>query len=80
MIYLDNISLGNVDFSVLKKMRDLLPYLTDSLMVGATDIQNFFRFAYSSPLTKGICIPHANRQNFRNLIVKVGYFNLLSSD
>jgi len=60
----------NVDFGVLKKMRDLLPFLDSKLLASSSDIQQFFRLAYPSPLAKGICVPDTNRQRFRDLMIK----------
>ena len=69
--------LDNVDFGVLKKMRDLLPFLDSKLLASSQDIQQFFRLAYRSPLAKGICVPDSYRQRFRDLMIKARIYYLI---
>jgi len=63
---------GVVDFGVLKRMRDLLPFLEsfDDITLSAPQIEQFFRSVYTDSMNKAVCIPDQFRQRFRNFIVK----------
>jgi len=63
---------GVVDFGVLKRMRDLLPFLEslDDITLPAPQIEQFFRSVYTDSMNKAVCIPDQFRQRFRSFIVK----------
>merc|ERR1719315_155525 len=60
-----------VNIAVLKKMRDLIPYLNMPISASAEEIRHFVETAYSSaPLSRTICLPQESRNTLRDFIVK----------
>jgi len=60
-----------VDITVLKKMRDFLPYLDTVVDATRDDIKLFFTTVLEAdPQSRGICTPLKNRNLLRNMIIK----------
>ena len=62
-----------VDLGVLKKMRDLLPFLDRMVEASPADTRMWVSSVHSTTLSRGICTSMNNRNLVRNMLVKASY-------